>query len=123
MVGSNHTVVAEYLGAELKANQRVKLPKSEVEAMEIHCTPIGVIPKKNKPGKWRLIVDLSSPEGGSVNDGIDKEMCSLSYTSVDFIADEVVALGKGALLAKMDIKQAYRIVPVHPEDRVLLGMQ
>lgn len=26
-------------------------------------------------------------------------------------------------MAKMDIKQAYRIVPVHPEDRRLLGMQ
>ena len=34
----------------------------------------------------------------------------------------MVLLGKGALLAKMDIKQAYRNVPVAPEDRYLLGL-
>ena len=32
-------------------------------------------------------------------------------------------LGKGTLLAKIDIKSAYRVVPVHPEDRPLLGMK
>ena len=49
----------------------------------MHCSPFGVIPKKHKPGKWRLIIDLSAPEGSSVNDGIAKELCSLAYTSVD----------------------------------------
>ena len=27
------------------------------------------------------------------------------------------------MLAKMDIKQAYRNIPVHPEDHTLLGMK
>ena len=82
-----------------------------------------MIPKKNKPGKWRLIVDLSSPTGASVNDGIDKSMCRLSYTSVGAVAKQALCLGRGWLLAKMDIKHAYRIVPVHPVDRLLLGMK
>ncbi len=30
-------------------------------------------------------------------------------------------LGKGSLLAKLDIESAYRLIPVHPEDRLLLG--
>ena len=30
--------------------------------------------------------------------------------------------GRGSFLAKVDVRQAYRIVPVHPEDRPLLGM-
>ena len=34
----------------------------------------------------------------------------------------MLQLGKGALLAKLDIQHAYRIVPVHPDDRHLLGM-
>ena len=89
----------------------------------MHFSPIGIIPKRNKPGKWRLIVDLSSPEGASVNDGVARETCSLSYISVDTVADRVLTLGKGALVAKMDVKQAYRMVPVHPEDRLLLGMK
>lgn len=91
--------------------------------MGIHYSPFGVIPKKNRPGHWRLIVDLSSPEGGSANDSMDKDSCSLSYTFVDTITSRVAALGKGTLIAKMDVQQAYRLVPVHPDDRVLLGMQ
>jgi len=30
--------------------------------------------------------------------------------------------GQGALIAKLDIESVYRIVPVHPADRLLLGM-
>ena len=67
-------------------------------------------------------MDISSPEGGSVNDGIYKEWCSLSYTSVDDVARAVVKLGKGALMAKFDLKATYQNVPVHPDDRWLLGM-
>ena len=44
------------------------------------------MPKKNRLDKWRLIVNLSAPEGRSVNDGIDKELASLSYVSVDDVA-------------------------------------
>jgi hypothetical protein len=39
---------------------------------EVHVSLFGVIPK-SEPGKWYLIVDLSSPCGNSVNDGINKE--------------------------------------------------
>ena len=88
----------------------------------IQVSPLGVIPKKGL-NKWRLILDLSSPEGGSVNDGISPDLCSLSYISVDDAARAVVRTGRGALLAKVDIKSAYRMVEVHPEDRLLLGMQ
>ena len=73
-------------------------------------------------GKWRLILDLSSPEGFSVNDGIKRELCSLSYMSVDDVARRVRDLGKGTLMAKFDLKAAYRNVPVHPGDRWLLRM-
>ena len=83
--------------------------------------PIWSDPKKNQQGKWRLITDLSSPQGHSVNDGIDPALCSLSYTSVDDAAAEICAMGRGTLVAKLDIKNAYRIVPVHPEDSLLLG--
>ncbi len=46
----------------------------------------------------------------------------MSYVSVEDIVATVLKLGRGTLLAKMDIKQAYRNVPVHPQDRWLLGM-
>ena len=93
------------------------------KGMAVHGSPFGVIPKKNRIDKFRLIMDLSAPEGQSVNDGIKKELASLAYISVDEVVTEVLRKGKGALLAKMDVKQAYRNIPVHPLDRHLLGMQ
>ena len=78
----------------------------------VQVSPFCVIPK-SEPGKWRLILDLSSPEGFSVNDGVHKDLYSLSYMSVDEVAERVVEVGKGALLAKFDLKVAYRNVSVH----------
>ena len=34
-----------------------------------------------------------------------------------------MSLGRGTLLAKFDVESAYRIIPVHPNDLYLLGMQ
>ncbi len=117
-------VVQEYLEKEQEGGRVFAVGKSEqAQALGVHCSPFGVIPKKGKVGRWRLIVDLSSPRGGSVNDGISAELSSLSYTSVDEVMRRVLELGMGALMAKADIKQAYRNIPVHPEDRGLLGMQ
>ena len=70
------------------------LPPQQVPG--VHINPFGVIPKDDTPGKWRLIVDLSSPTGGSVNDGIPPEWCSLSYMKVDDVARQVAQLGRGA---------------------------
>ena len=99
-------VVDKYLEAELKAGRIIEVQASDRNM--VHCSPFGVIPKRNRPDKWRLIVDLSAPEGHSVNDGIDKELASLSYVSVDDVVAGIVQYGQGTLLAKMDIRQAYR---------------
>ena len=69
-----------------------------------------------------VIVDLSSPQGFSVNDAISSDYCSVTYTSVDQAADMVRAMGKGCLMAKLDLKEAYRAVPVHPCDQRLLAV-
>jgi len=96
-------VVRNYLKEELAQNRVVQFPKPAAKQLGVHCSPIGVIPKKHKPNKWLLIVDLSSPNGASVNDGIDKDICSLSYTSVDAVVEKILEMGRGALLAKLDI--------------------
>ena len=91
--------------------------------MGTQLCPFGVIPKPSQPGKWRLIVDLSSPDTKSVNAGIAPELCSLQYLRLDNVIAEVVRIGRGAQLAKLDIESAYRMIPVHPGDRHLLGAQ
>ena len=77
---------------------------------------------KSTPGKWRLILDLSAPEGRSVNDGISESWCLLSYITITDGAQGVASFGKGALVAKIDVKNAYRVVPIHPDDTWLFGM-
>ena len=118
---SNPSIISEYLDREISLMRMWKFPRHCIPP-GIQTSPLGVIPKKNKPGKWRLIVDLSSPMGFSVNDGISQELSSLSYTSVDHLASLVTSVGRGALLVKADIKEAYRMVPVHPHDQHLLGV-
>ena len=69
-----------------------------------------------------MITDLSYPEGHSINDAINPELCTMSYITVDEVAKSAVGLGKGALIAKIDIKSAYRLVPIYGYDRKWLGM-
>ena len=92
-----------------------RLVSSDAGSGRVQISPFGVIPKPHQPGKWRLIVDLSSPRGASVNDGIDPRLCSLSYVRIDKAAERVAALGRGAQLAKVDVQNAYRIVPSAPK--------
>lgn len=115
-------VIQKYLQEECELG-RVLGPFDLEELPGVHISKFGVIPKSNQVGKWRLILDLSSPEGASVNDGIQKELCSLQYVKVDEVVDTILKLGPGTELAKIDIQNAYRIVPVHPDDRPLLGMK
>ncbi len=110
------TIITEYL----EEVQKKRVWKVEKGTQGIQCSPFGVIPKKGKPGRWRLIVNLSAPDGKSVNDGIDKGLSSVAYTSVDDVVRRVL---EGAKLAKADVKAAYRNIPVHLRDRWLLGMK
>ena len=52
----------------------------------------------------------SSPEGMSVNDGIDKDLCLLQYEFIDNAARILMGVGKGAQLAKIDIAHSYHNV-------------
>ena len=121
-VTSQACVVDEYLASEVKAG-RVLGPVPPEQAQSLQVNRLGLVPKAHQTGKWRLIVDLSFPKGSSVNDGIKSEECSLHYTSVDEACKRVVARGRGAVLAKFDVLGAFRTVPVHPDDRGLLGMR
>ena len=116
------SVIDQYLLTELEKG-RVAGPFSISPLANLHISHFGIIPKKYQPGKWRLILDLSSPQGHSVNDGIPKDPFSVQYMKVDNIIDGIMTHGQGTLLAKFDVESAYRIIPVHSRDRYLLGMK
>eukprot|EP00731_Ephydatia_muelleri_P033087 Em0025g43a len=45
------------------------------------------------------------------------------FLSIETVAHTVSLLGTGAMMAKIDIEAAYRLLPVHPQDRLLLGIE
>ena len=76
----NLQAITQYLESECRVG-RVVGPLNIEEFLFVHINCFGVIPKST-PGKWRLIVDMSSPEGNSVNNGIQKPRCSLAHATV-----------------------------------------
>ena len=101
------TTVVDYLKEE-SDTPRVCGPFPAKKApFQLYLSPIGIIPKPHKPNKWRLIVDMSSPEGASINDSIAKDLATLSYIGIQDVARVILGLGKGSLLSKIDIKSAY----------------
>ena len=112
------SVIDNYLAKEVSLG-RVFGPTSIPPTNNLQVNRFGVIPKKD--GGWRLILDLSFPFGHSVNDGINKDEFTLTYSKVSDAISLIIKAGRGALMGKVDIKSAYRIIPVHPSDRYLLG--
>jgi len=115
-------VVREYLRREV-IEGRVAGPFRKELVHHLHINRFGVIPKSHQPGKWRLIVDLSYPRKHGINDGIPKDLCSMSYVTIDDAINRILSMGPRSLLAKIDIKSAFCLIPVHLADRHLLAMQ
>ena len=107
-------VIADYLVVECANEPIIGLFPS------VHVSKFGLTPKKT-PGEWRLIVDLAAPEGASVNDGVYEHLCSLRYASVEDALWFIARLGRGTLTAKVDVRKAYRNIPIYEPDRMLLG--
>lgn len=121
--GYQHSgVIDAYLASNVRLGL-VMSPFVSPPVPNLHISSLGVIPKKGQPGKWRLIVDLSSLQGHSVNNGIDPDSWHLQYIKMDDIIKMVSKFGPSALMTKFDIESAYRNIAIHPLDRHLLGLK
>ncbi|MEW8548386.1 MAG: reverse transcriptase domain-containing protein [Candidatus Thiodiazotropha sp.] len=80
-------------------------------------SPTGVIPKPD--GGVRLIHDCSQPEGGSVN-----EYCTSDWKQKFSRVDDAAALvTEGCYMAKVDLKSAYRSVPISQHSQRVTGLK
>ena len=113
-------VISANLSKEMSLG-RVAGPFLSPPLPNFQCHPIGVVPKKHST-EWRTIYHLSYPPGDSVNDHIPKDPYSLQYVRVDDAISILKSLGPGAYMAKTDLKSAFRIMPIHPDDWNLLGI-
>ena len=117
----NAKVVKRKMLKEL-SEKRFSGPFSTPPYKNFQINPIGLVPKK-EPNSFRMITNLSSPEGRSINDNISKEFSSVSYASIQDAIKILLELGKGAYMAKTDVKNAFRIIPIKPDNQNLLGMK
>ena len=78
-------------------------------------------------GKKRLIVDLSAPHDNeihaSLNELINKEDFSLSYVTIDNAIKIIVECGKGAQMCKVDIRDAFKLIPINESLWPFYGIQ
>lgn len=112
-------IVRQNISTEISAG-RVAGPFPTRPLPDLRISPIGLVPKKS-PGKFRLIHHLSHPSGESVNDFIDPRICSVQYTSFDEAIFMLQDLGRHCKLFKIDLRNAFRLLPVRHEDFDLLG--
>ena len=90
-------VVQEYLCREVIEGRvagpfRKELVPHVLSTYRVHIYCFGVIPKSHQPDKWRLTVDLSYPRKHSVNDGIPKDLCSMSYVTNDDAINRILSM-------------------------------
>ena len=65
-------------------------------------SPLGLVPKKVQ-GKF------------------SSDHTSVKYATIDEAIQLIKSAGPGCFLAKTDVKNAFRIIPIHPDDYGLLG--
>ena len=80
------TIIDGYLKKEVDSSN-ILGPFPLTSAPAVHINHFGIIPKKHHPA-----------------------LCSLKYVKVEQVAEKAVLLGKGSLIAKIDVKSAYLLL-------------
>lgn len=120
-IGENFEIACQKVAKEVELG-RVAGPFTKPPFPNLQVSPLGLVPKKS-PGEYRLIHHLSHPHGRSINDFISEEDSTVHYTRFDTAVNFMRDLGQGALLGKLDVKGAFRILPISPRDFELLGFR
>ena len=115
----NPVAVSDKLSKELSLG-RIAGPFLERPFPSLRISPLGLIPKKT-PGEFRLIHHLSFPYGDSINSCIPNDASTVKYASIDDAVRLIRRTGRGCALAKTDVKNAFRLIPINPCDYDLLG--
>ena len=86
-------------------------------------SPIAIREKSN--GKFRLLHNLSYPyDMSSINYNISEDNASVKYKKLDdaiHIVNQLSQVNNPPFMCKSDIENAFRLLPIHPDDYKLLG--
>ena len=83
-------------------------------------SPLSVIPKPGKPGKYRIIQNFSFPYSAlnnniqSINSQVNPDDFPCTWGTFDTICQVVQYLPAGLQAAVQDVAEAYQTIPLHP---------
>ena len=88
----------------------------------LYCVPINIVEKETSSGLYRLIQDFSYPWGNNgINAMVLKENKTVSYSGIDDVARMALDLGSPSWAMRIDIKHAFKCLPLAPSEWHLTG--
>ena len=109
----------EYLLSE-KVKGTILGPVTHIQEEGFHCSPLLTRPKDID--KSRIILNLSYPQGCSVNDFVDRSKFygaefALNLPTVENIAGDIRNTHDDLMMIKVDMAHTFRNLRVDPADR------
>jgi len=96
-------------------------PFSAPPFKDLNISPLMATEQKTKV---RPILNLSAPEGSSLNDAVDKiKIRKLTMSSAKKFSQNLLQLGRNAKFAKSDLVDAYKLIPIHPSNWKFYGFK
>lgn len=109
------------VASEVEAG-RIAGPFDAPPLLNLKCSPLA-LREKSTPGKFRLLHNLSYPhDSSSVNANIPRAVAKTEYATLDeavFILNSL----DNPFLAKADIAEAFRLLPLAPDNYSLTGFK
>jgi len=127
----NHpSIVTHHNAFEASINKEFTLKRylgpysqSDIKSVigNFQSSPLSIIPKLGKPGKFRLIQNLSFPHSplplvASINSRISSDLFPCSYGTFSIVSLLISKLPPGSQAAIRDVSEAYRTVPLCPSE-------
>ena len=117
--------VEEYLLSE-KAKGAILGPFKHIQEEGFHCSPLLTRPKDTD--KRRVILNLSHPQGCSVNDFVDRDKFdgsefALKLPTIENIAEDIRNTHDDPVMIKVDVARAFRNLRVDPADSLKFGIK
>lgn len=118
----HHEAFSTILNREFSTGRYIG-PLSRVETESLigpfQTAPLSLVPKPGKPGKFRLVQNLSFPLHpsstiSSINSSVDSNLYPCTWGTASTICLLIWYLPPGSQAAVRDVAEAYRTVPLHP---------
>ena len=120
-VNNNKSIAMTKVMSEVSKG-RIAGPFTSPPLDNFKCSPLS-LREKSTPGKYRLLHDYSYPyDETSVNANIPEAATKVKYATLED-ALKVLVKYEAPYLAKSDIAEAYRLLPLTPKDYNLTGFK